>query len=514
MSENDEEYAVTYKTYDDYFTDLDITADTITEKDLTGTGSEANPYIVHSTRGFLWLTNYELSKIYFSNKFVELACDIVLNEESFDKDGNPSGGDGKVYQWKNFNNGGITLHGNGHEIKGLYMIATGGYAGIFNYPASVKLIDEIDFKGFYCKGSYASSVGYIVRNASNIIVKDSFFIGTTSAASVGVQGEIYNCINYSYVNAVSNASGIVGSVIYSAKNCKNFGTVQGEKHVAGITSMVEAKSENTKIENCENFGDIYGGVNVGGIVGYRLHDSNVIFECCSNYGDILSGVYKAGIVAFFGGKLDLINCINGGYIAVDTATSGQLVGCVTSRGAVKYSKVKVSECETLPTNSAPIIASFYLDADDKKLDIIVSNCKFDFSKATEKNVYIISYVDSKVFAEIKDVHVLLGLNSKDFYVIDIIRNVQNAKIKNILVEDKALQRTKFVLCSNVSNETLLAEGIILSGKNMYAGSDFSGFYVDFKTGRFGLKALSGKGFYQGQVTEEVLKNKGFVKQEI
>ena len=51
-------------------------------------------------------------------------------------------------------------------------------------------------------------------------------------------------------------------------------------------------------------------------------------------------------------------------------------------------------------------------------------------------------------------------------------------------------------------------------RNFYYGSDFSGFYCDFKTGKIGLKALSGKGFYQGKVTKESLIEKGFVERVI
>lgn len=38
-----------------------------------------------------------------------------------------------------------------------------------------------------------------------------------------------------------------------------------------------------------------------------------------------------------------------------------------------------------------------------------------------------------------------------------------------------------------------------------------GFFTNFKTGEIGLKSLSGKGFYQAKVTEEMLRNKGFEK---
>ena len=61
-------------------------------------------------------------------------------------------------------------------------------------------------------------------------------------------------------------------------------------------------------------------------------------------------------------------------------------------------------------------------------------------------------------------------------------------------------------------------GIIVNKKNFitdyYFGSDFSGFNIDFKTGKLGLKAFSGKGFYQGRVTEKYLEDNGFIKKEI
>ena len=43
----------------------------------------------------------------------------------------------------------------------------------------------------------------------------------------------------------------------------------------------------------------------------------------------------------------------------------------------------------------------------------------------------------------------------------------------------------------------------------FVGSDFSGFFVDYKTGNVGLRSLSGKNFYQGKVTKQWLEQKGF-----
>ena len=61
-----------------------------------------------------------------------------------------------------------------------------------------------------------------------------------------------------------------------------------------------------------------------------------------------------------------------------------------------------------------------------------------------------------------------------------------------------------------------ADGIVVKSKNLLAfyGSDFSGFFVDYKTGKIGLNALSGKGFYQGKVTEKYLIDNGYVKKAV
>jgi len=57
-------------------------------------------------------------------------------------------------------------------------------------------------------------------------------------------------------------------------------------------------------------------------------------------------------------------------------------------------------------------------------------------------------------------------------------------------------------------------GLILkSNVLMYYGSDFSGFYSNWKTGKIGLKALSGKGLFQSTLNEDMLSVKGFVKKD-
>ena len=88
--------------------------------------------------------------------------------------------------------------------------------------------------------------------------------------------------------------------------------------------------------------------------------------------------------------------------------------------------------------------------------------------------------------------------------------------KNIILTGD-LQQHFIIFSTGVKPEhtNSFVDGVIVQGKTFlhYYGQDFSGFYVDFKTGRIGLKALSGKGFYQGKVTEELLISRGYVKKE-
>ena len=43
----------------------------------------------------------------------------------------------------------------------------------------------------------------------------------------------------------------------------------------------------------------------------------------------------------------------------------------------------------------------------------------------------------------------------------------------------------------------------------YYGSDFSGFYYSWKTGKIGLTYLDGVGAFQGEMTEAYLQSRGY-----
>ena len=100
----------------------DSVFDTITKEDCTGSGTKSDPYVVHSTKVFLYLQGNGISGLNIDNKYFELACDVVLNDESYDDNGNPISGDGVVYKWEPINYGrNAFFDGKNHSIKGLYL---------------------------------------------------------------------------------------------------------------------------------------------------------------------------------------------------------------------------------------------------------------------------------------------------------------------------------------------------------------------------------------------------------
>ena len=96
-------------------------------------------------------------------------------------------------------------------------------------------------------------------------------------------------------------------------------------------------------------------------------------------------------------------------------------------------------------------------------------------------------------------------------------------MKNILIEEKSSAISVIGEVINGSGSSFLkdrVEGLVRIAQNNtekfleYCGTDFSDFFVDFKTGKIDLKTFVGKGFYQGKVTEEWLLDRGYTKKTI
>ena len=269
-------------------------------------GTEADPILIASAEGLKDFRN-RVNKGE-TTLCAKLTADIVLNDGSFDEDGNWSE-IGAPYNWTpigSYTNSGRvyytgTFDGGGHTIKGLYINSDDYNIGLFGQVKDAT-IQNLTVTG-YVKGN--GSVGGIVGEAYG-------------------SSEILNCVNYSNVTGDgSSVGGIVGKAYGSSKilNCVNYSNVTGDgRSVGGIVG----NGHITTIRSCANCGNVTGGSDhVGGIVGYC---EKGIIENCANLGGVNgSNNYTGGIVGYVVNSTKMTACYNVGKVEGNRLVGG-LVG--------------------------------------------------------------------------------------------------------------------------------------------------------------------------------------------
>ena len=536
-AEREEVYITpTYKTYEDYFTDLNITKETITSKDYTGSGSIDNPFVVHSTKGWLYLTNYDISGISLVYRYVELASDIVLNEETFDKDGKVCGGDGVVYNWTDdYYSYMMRFDGKGHSIKGFCGIEfdttiTADFTrNLFSYE-SVNYLKNLNMKNVYIDGGNCSAV-------------TAFSYSCNSVSNCSVDGFVKSRNEY-------NTASMFVSVV-EAENCVNYADIYSTGgQVAGVFVKLSGTSSNIRrIINCDNYGNIYkyNDSYNGRVAGVSFLWYYVYAEGCDNYGKIYSEAGQVGGVVSWVSGTHLKNCSNYGEIDVNSkAQSGGVVGFVhwayptlVLDGCQNFGKLNgrywefgelIGYIRCLDENVTPVInvtlkncyvksvSGLRLIATSRVKVLNIENCKIDYVGNINNVTTVAFYYNPHRNSSINISNCEMNVYDKTISYIRICSDIyteSDVKIKNILINGS--ESVDFLPYGTVGEEYFdFLNGIVVcrGERSIYYGNDFSGFFVDFKTGKISLKRLGAKGFYQGKVTEEVLQNKGFSKRSL
>ena len=495
---------------------------------MSGNGSATNPYIVRSTKGFLWLSNSAVSGIYMSNKYIQICCDIVLNEECFDKSGKPSGGDGVVYQWQPISHGANSdINFNNHSILGLFFNDEGKETVSLFGSVQIYNVSNLNFKNIFIKAkkkvaalcfisrgtirnckvlsgsligeSYVASLvsenGNIIEDCENYATIEASGNNASGLTNgLGNMGEINNCSNYGDVSAHTWVGGLYCATFGGTKyinNCNNYGKIVSEDgRVGGIMGSYIASSGKLYIDSCKNFGEVFGGISYGAVAGIiGIAYGFVQISNSSNYADVYSRDITAGIVANVSvgsdnvkeGRIDIINCYN--------HSSNSIIGAVSAGQKDYVLEVSLKGVENNYTrkNDAALV-QYAKQSNGGVLKLFVKDCK-------------INLLSKEIFTGNAIVRFLTGNIYLDKVLINA--NCINSNFKQFLM-------------NNQSEQLLNLNNIVINNleSKWFAGSDFSGFYVDFKTGQIGLKAFSGKGFYQGKVTEELLLAKGYEKKAI
>ncbi|MDR2999736.1 MAG: hypothetical protein LBU89_00610, partial [Fibromonadaceae bacterium] len=232
-----------------------------------GNGTEAHPYIISTKKqleNFSWLVN---SGAHFSDEFLKLGRDIVLNDTVNWKNWattppankwTPIGAFNFSSRIGNMFNG--TFDGDGFVVSGVYMNNNGYYQGLFGYLDFGGTIKNIGVAASYIKGN--SQIGGLV--GSNLgTISNSYFTGVIEAEYGFVGG-----LAGSNSLTVRDASIKIGSI----SNSYFIGTVKGTSSVGGLVGSnadhMAGNSIGGSISNSYSLGRVIGsGNDIGGLVG-------------------------------------------------------------------------------------------------------------------------------------------------------------------------------------------------------------------------------------------------------
>ena len=243
------------------------------------------------------------------------------------------------------------------------------------------------------------------------------------------------------------------------------------------------------------------------------------FINCASYGEIKttysveSATYAGGFVASTNGKIIIENCQSNAIISSFGAYTAFFIGAAKKDVIVKDCKADVSFKKNEKNSTCIagcVTGGLYVDG----CDVTINNYHFvnGGHYGGMEVLFGTAYGENGV-VQIKNMNINL-ISYKESEVVYFIRQSGNkCRIENInLTTNFDISTLKLVKTTGNTD----ADGIVVKSKNLLAfyGSDFSGFFVDYRTGKIGLKALSGKGFYQGKVTEEYLLNNGYVKKTV
>ncbi len=504
---------------------------TITSDDLSGTGSQHDPYVFYNEKGFLYYMNNSLSRLAISYKYIQLGDDIYLNDEIFDEDGKPSGGDGIIYNYKCTRGWGLFsyFNGNNFSFSGLYFVEKDenktDFEGSLFDQSRMAEVKNVNFKNFYINGNNCNSVTAIcsyIEYAENITIHAGKIESKGSIVSgicMNIVKRADKCNNYAniYISKES-AAGLFYELNINAvmENCNNYGNVTAFDPNYGVGSrlggLLRSSSRGTIIKNCNNYGDIFSlRAQNGGFVAFG---GGCTFVNCNNYGDINTVSTSGGFVGYFVENSDMTfeNCANYGEVGNESNNYlGSFVGCA-SYEKENNGKIVIKNCYA-KTNSAVALVGCanYIQT------LTISDCRIDSNSCFYDNAYLIwanKSSSTKLIVENVEINVK-NTNGKNFYLsYSSNKTGQPTILRNIIVNIKegalkAIERDK-------NYDVYKIESLIINqqGEKQYYGSNFSGYYFAWKTGKLGIVAIDGKGQFQGTIDEEWLAKKGYTKKEI
>ena len=335
--------------------------------ELSGSGTEADPYLIRSAADFVYLKNGK-----FTRKYFKLTTSINLAGKSFTipsfegiLDGNHCSIRGINVSSTTNNTGLFSTLGEGsivHDLSLYGKVSGAQYTGALAGVASGLVRNVVNFATV----SGAGNLGGVVGNSANTSrIIDCANYGSIIGSSwnnggvVGFgQNAIINCVNHGSVKTTGDcAGGVVGSSHSFVTYCINYGDVSASGRAGGI--IYNSKK---LVDHCVNYGDVNGGWDLGGILGFVAADYDAVVSNCVNHGNVKGTTGVGGVFGFTHetATLSIINCVNNGNViatwgggGIAGNTNAEVIGCVNNGkvsgqgelgGIVGKATGKITEC--------------------------------------------------------------------------------------------------------------------------------------------------------------------------
>ena len=283
---------------------LGVTTMAWAENGWTGSGTEADPYMITTEAGLNKLATDVNSGTVHSGDYFKLGASIT------------------VTNW-------TPIGQKGSENK---------FAGTFDGNGQTVTIDGINSSLDLAFGGYAGFFGAVKDATIRNLTVDGTITGADVAGIVARMdgGTVENCVNKAAVTGTKKAAGIVvitkGSGEATIQNCQNYGTIKSTgDRAGGIINLIELK---TQVLNCTNSGSVtseatatYGA---GGVVAWTNCAAFTISGCV-NTANVTAKGAAGGIVGGVGGdknadRTGTISCCknSGGVEVVTGATNSNM----------------------------------------------------------------------------------------------------------------------------------------------------------------------------------------------
>ena len=331
-------------------------------QDWTGTGSEADPYIITTPQQLAGLAEAVNGGRDFRGEYIKLGADLYMCDPDAEQDARPQwtpiggilvehvteGGGGYAHDTLRFCG---TFDGGGHTVYNVYhstlpdlsdwddplgsgvIDVSGWYRGFFGW------IEEATVKNLHLENVNivgAATVGGLVMVSKNSTITGCSVSGVVGCpdAQSGLSsgglvannqgGTIENCTSSANVKGIRGVGCLVGYNSGTIRDCHATGDAHCvQYHVGGL---VGSNLEGGLIERCSSAGKVsrdyyqYAIQDCGGFVGQNM---GTIRECSSS-ANVISSQHGAGFCGVNGGRIE--SCYATGDVTIGGNTAATFVG--------------------------------------------------------------------------------------------------------------------------------------------------------------------------------------------